>query len=558
MYILQQRLVKTFILLVILFIPLLLKLASIQLVQGDYLSQKALQLNAREVPLEEFCRGEIMDRHGHPLAEGGPEGRLVLFPALIQNQDSMAGRLAQIMPGEVDFQSLLAGDPAIVPARLTPLQIAALQELNHPGVMVLPVYLRYGPNPLAVHISGHLSQTPPPGAADKRPGGWYGALGLERYYDQELAGQRAKTYARVYVDAMGRLVGSGPEVVTKSNSDPERHHIVTTIDQEIQLIVEEVMDALVPLGAVVVMDTRTGDILAAASRPSYNPHPLMIGPALASGAEVFLDQSTALFQPGSIFKLVVAAAALEEGLASPDTVFQCNGSAGPLISCWHPPGHGPITLEEAFALSCNPTFARLGLQLGAERLAAYAQAFGLENQEIIGYPVISDPRQDLSLVGAGYNLVNSSVGQGPVLATPVQIAAMINVVVNNGVYLQPRLVKEIRDDNSKTVNHFPHGPSKKVISSYTAARLRDMLEAAATTGVGSQAFIPVYGSAGKTGSAQVSGAGGSVNAWFAGYAPLVKPKYVVAVLVRDGQSGGQTAAPIFREITEAILMLHQP
>jgi penicillin-binding protein 2 len=555
MYVLEQRLVKTFILIVVMFILLFLKLAGIQIIQGDYLAQKAVQLNAREVPLEEFCRGEITDRHGRPLAGGGAEGRLVLFPALIQDKENMASQLKSIVPGEFNFQLLLAGDPAIIPARLTPPQEAALKNLGHPGVMVLPVYLRYGSSPLAVHLSGHLSKaTPAGGVLDvKRPGGWYGALGLERYYDQELAGQRAKTFARVYVDAMGRLVGSAPEVITRAKKDPGRQHVITTIDKEIQHIVEDVMDARVPLGAVVVMDARTGDLLAAASRPAFNPHPMAIGPALALGTEVFVDQSTALFQPGSIFKLVVAAAALEEGLVTSGTVFQCNGSAGPLISCWHGPGHGQITLEEAFTLSCNPTFAQLGLQLGADKLIAYARAFGLDNQEIIGYPVPVDPRQDLSLIGAGYHLVNSSVGQGPVLTTPVQIAAMMNVVVNSGVYLQPRLVKELRNDSSEIVTRFPHGPSKKVISSYTAARLKNMLETAAATGVGSHAFIPVYGSGGKTGSAQVSGDGGSINAWFAGYAPQARPRYVVVVLVRDGKSGGQTAAPVFREITEAIL-----
>ena len=554
----QQRLIKTFIVIALLFAALVLKLYGIQIVQGDQLSQRALQLSAREISLEEFSRGDILDRHGHALHGGTSEARLVLFPAYIKDKAAMADRLAGIVPGGVGFDVLLREDPVMVPIVLAPQQVAAINELHHPGVMVLPVQLRYGNRPLAVHVSGHLSKAPADASNTRKstgPDQWFGVLGLERFYDEELHGQRAKKYARIYVDARDRLVASGPEVVTRSVKDHQRHHLVTTIDINIQRVVEEVMDKEVPLGSVVVMDTRTGDILAAASRPSFNPHPQAIVTALATGSDVFMDQTTALFQPGSTFKLVVAAAAMEEGLASPDTVFQCHGELGPLISCWHAAGHGSLTLEEAFAVSCNPTFAQLGLQLRAEQLIHYASAFGLDNQTIIGYPVREDPRQDLSLVGAGYNLVNSSVGQGPVLVTPVQMAAMVNVVVNNGVYLPPRLVKEVRNDEQQTVRYLAPGSSTKVISSFTATRLKGMLEAATTRGVGTQAFVPVYGSAGKTGSAQLDGAEGTVNAWFAGYAPLNRPRYVIVILVREGVSGGQTAAPVFREITRAILDL---
>lgn len=557
MTLVHQRLVKTFIVIVLLFTALVMKLYGIQILQGDQLSHRALQLSTREISLEEFSRGDILDRHGHALHGGASEARLLLFPAYIKDKAVMADRLAGIVPGGVSFDVLLRDDPVMLTIDLAPQQVAAINELNHPGVMVLPVQLRYGSRPLAVHVSGHLSRAPVEANTRKStgPDQWFGVLGLERFYDEELHGQRSKKYARIYVDARDRLVGGSPEVVTRSVRDNQRHHLVTTIDINIQTVVEDVMDREVPLGSVVVMDARTGDILAAASRPSYNPHPRAIVTALATGSDVFLDQTTALFQPGSIFKLVVAAAAMEEGLASPDTVFQCHGEQGPLISCWHSAGHGSLTLEEAFAVSCNPTFAQLGLKLGAEKLIQYARAFGLDNQTIIGYPVREDTRQDLSLLGAGYNLVNSSVGQGPVLVTPVQMAAMVNVVVNNGVYLPPRLVKEVRNDEQQTVRYLSPGSSTKVISSFTATRLKGMLEATTTRGVGTQAFVPVYGSAGKTGSAQLDESGGTVNAWFAGYAPLSKPRYVIVILVREGVSGGQTAAPVFREITRAILDL---
>jgi penicillin-binding protein 2 len=302
------------------------------------------------------------------------------------------------------------------------------------------------------------------------------------------------------------------------------------------------------------MEAGTGDILAMAGRPGYNPARLEQYLGAGSDERLF-DHCTALYQPGSVFKVVVAAAALEEGVVTPESRFTCRGDKESLIRCWKDTGHGDIDFSQAFAESCNPSFARVGLSLGAQRLIEYARRFGLDNQSVIGYPVPSDPRQDLKLIGAPYNLVNSSVGQGPVLVSPVQVSSMLNTIITGGIYREPRLVKEVRKYNGTADREFHPDQGKRAISPDTADKMRRLLELVIDEGTGKEAQAQDYTSAGKSGSAQIGNGKGPVNAWFTGYAPRVNPRYIVTVLVEQGVSGGESAAPVFREIMEQILHL---
>ena len=234
------------------------------------------------------------------------------------------------------------------------------------------------------------------------------------------------------------------------------------------------------------------------------------------------------------------------------THFFCRGSKDRPVRCWKEEGHGSLTFSEAFAQSCNPAFVKIGLDLGPNKIIQYARSLGLENQLIVGFPVTADSRQNLNRIADRYNLVNSSVGQGPVLATPVQITAMMNTMANAGVYLQPRLVKEIRPNRGKSIIMEPL-PAVKVLSPEVARQISDLLTLVTTEGVGQKAWVAPGGSAGKTGSAQLANGVEGVNAWFSGYGPLNNPRYTVTVLVREGVSGGETAAPVFKEIMTELL-----
>ncbi len=560
-----RRLVILFSLFLFGFALLIVHLAVIQLGRGSKYAFLALERETETVVLEEYPRGEILDRRLQPLTGSVDVNRVVVFPRLITDRPAVIASLAGILELPVKkIEPYFNGPPCYLPFPLTPDQARAIREHHWPGILVLPVHLRYGPTPLAAGVVGYLGRVQSKEALDVLSvssrksyslSDWVGQAGLEKYYEGELKATRPKSAARLFVDAAGRPIPGLGLAVDLRAVDPGRQHLVTTLDARVQRVVEEIMDRRVKKGAVVVMDPHTGDILALASRPGYDPRPDGLAGYITLGETgTFTDQTTALFTPGSVFKVVVAAAALAEGVVEPDSQFHCRGSLDQPVRCWYGPGHGDLTFRRAFAESCNPVFARVGLKLGAGKLIDYAGRFGLDNQTITGYPVPRDGRQNWQLVAAPHNLVNSSLGQGPVLATPVQITAMMGVIVNDGVYIQPRLVRELRNDADQVTRSFPTGPNHRAIPASTAARMREMMELVTTEGVGRQAYVPGYGSAGKTGSAQVDGRG-KVNAWFTGYAPLHKPRYVVTVLVREGISGGETAAPVFREIMEKILTL---
>lgn len=558
----QKRLVKTFYLILFLFLPLLVHLGIIQLIHGDEYNTKALDQRSLKVALEEIPRGRILDRYGVSSLNGGEKiAKIVLYPQVIKNKEEVIEPLSTILGCSTqELVTYLTGASGYLPYQLNQAQITAIKNLKIPGLMVEDIYFRYGEAPLASHVVGHLGRISEQdkleqlnrlGSKKYTLSDLIGKTGLEYYYEGQLKADEPARITRAYVDVYRNLI-SGLGIQRESKQDTGRQDVVTTLDIHIQQMVEKIMAERVERGAVVVMDARTGDLVALASRPNFNPANVSL--YLPGDQDTFLDQCTALYQPGSIFKVVVAAAALEEKIVKPTDTFVCLGGKDHLISCWQKSGHGPITFEEAFAESCNPVFAELGLKLGAEKLIRYARAFGLEDQDIIGYPVPKDKRQQLNLIGQPYNLVNSSIGQGPVLTTPVQLTAMLNTIVNNGVYIKPRLVKGIKNEEGKYTQHFSMGDSRKVISSETAKELKRLLGLVTTQGVGKEAFVTGFGSAGKTGSAELATGSAKVNAWFVGYAPYEKPKYIVTVLVKEGVSGGISAAPVFRQIMEEILL----
>ncbi|RJQ30642.1 MAG: penicillin-binding protein 2 [Peptococcaceae bacterium] len=557
-YFRQERLVQAFYFFLLLFIFLLARLCLIQVKNGDKLAFVALEQDTLSVVLEDIPRGRILDRNLEPLTDGNRSERVVIFPRVIEDKAEVAAGLAGVLGVEqVKITRALAGDPKYLPYPLSGEQARFIRERGWSGVMALPVYFRYGSHSLAVQVMGHLGSIfSAKDLADLnnrekfyRLNDLVGKTGLEKYYDYDLKATRPEQVVRVFIDAGGRVVG-GP-VLDLNAGDPGRRDLVLTVDANIQRAVENVMDDMVIKGAVVVMEVGTGDILAIASRPSFNPE--RVEDFLdRAGNECFLDRATALYQPGSVFKVVVAAAALEEGIVSPADLFFCRGEKEDLLRCWYAPGHGTISFARAFAESCNPTFARVTLRLTPAKLIAYARQFGFASQAIAGYPFPADRRQDLSLIGLPNNLVNSSIGQGPVLATPVQVAAMINAIASDGMYSQPRLVKELRQSNGKIERQFPADKSR-VISSATARELKKLLALVTAEGTGKDAYLPVCGSAGKTGTAQVTNSGQKVNTWFAGYAPLASPRFVITVLVEEGAGGRETAAQVFSVIAKKIL-----
>jgi len=556
------RLVITFWAICLLLVALGARLGYIQLERNVELTRMAMATGSKYVGLEEYARGEILDRNGLSLTGSHRENRVIVFPSAVEDKGKAAEILSDILNVKPEvINPYLQKDPCFLPFNLTPAQAGLIEEETGKGITVLPVKMRYGADPLAVHITGHMGKIQSGerlealqarGVKRYQYDDWVGVMGLEKFYEQQLKGEFPVHHASVIIDARGRNVSDRISMVSNEKLDPHRYDVITTIDRRVQQVVEGVLDRRVERGAVVVMKPNSGDIIACASRPDFDPRPLQI-PGSNTEQEIFLNRAVSLFQPGSLFKLVLAGAALEEGLVNPGDTFTCRGGEDSPISCWYSPGHGEITLYEAVVNSCNPAFVQLGRKLGAQTIINYAEKMGLADNNITGLPEQDLTRQDWQAIAGPYNLANSSIGQGPVLATPLQLTAMMNTIASGGKYYRPRLVSKLQSHGGEKLR-FPAGDGNSVISSTTATALKKMLEGVVESGVGSQAHIEPYGSAGKTGSAEVRNSNGdSINAWFSGYVPLEQPRYVITVLVQDGESGGETAAPVFKEIARELM-----
>lgn len=546
-YLRQQRIYKVFLLFFLIFAFYLGRIYYIQVNNHQKYASLMLKQDTLSVALEEYTRGNIFDRNMVPLTGTVVKNKVIVFPAMINEKKATIRRLAKILNlTDAQMKAKIGNQPHYLELNedLTAAQALTITKAKLPGIRVAPVTMRYGKPLLATHTIGFLGKidsdelsTYKAMGINYSPTDSVGKTGLELFYEAKLRGVRPEKVMRAYVDGNGQLI-SGLGYRVEKNIDPNRHNLILTLDKRVQQIVEKVMDSKVKKGAVVVMDPSSGDILAVAGRPVTDN----------------FNTAIHLYAPGSVFKIIMAAAVIEEGKVTPNSYFPypCLGDKD-IIKCTSPAGHGKITLSQAVAISCNPTFVKVGtMLLGAQKIIDYAGRFGMENQNIIGFPFPADKRQKLALIDDPDNIANSSIGQGPVLASPVQVTAMSAVIANGGIYRTPRLVKEITNSKGQLTKSYPVAKETRVISAKTANEVNEMLEGVVREGTGKGAAM-AQGSAGKTGTAE-DGHGGT-NAWFTGYAPNNYPKYVITVFVESGESGGKDAAPVFKEIMEQLLKL---
>ncbi|NMA66612.1 MAG: stage V sporulation protein D, partial [Clostridiaceae bacterium] len=313
---------------------------------------------------------------------------------------------------------------------------------------------------------------------------------------------------------------------------------------------------------VVLIDILTGNILAISSRPNFDPS--NINPYLNDANQPLFNRALGAYTPGSIFKIVTAAAALESGV-SPDLVFECPGYVdfdGTRINCWNHErgGHGFINMVQAFAQSCNSYFIKLGLEIGRDTILDMANKFGFGHLTGLNRQNINEPSGMVpSTIGPAHpaETGNISIGQGPLLVSPVQAANMTAAIANGGILNQVSLVDSIVNDEGDKIRNIKNSGWSRVISKETAAALQGMMLLTVQAGTGNMANVRGYGgSAGKTGSAETGWKIDDreiLHAWFSGYFPVDTPKYSLCVFIEDGKSGSSSAAPVFAEIAAKLM-----
>ncbi len=396
-------------------------------------------------------------------------------------------------------------------------QPLALSEPERMGV-----WRRVYPLPAAAPVVGYYSLN-------------QGTGGIERAYDTILRGDRAMSSLEQLQADLLHLPTGGVSVTL-------------TLDAGAQQAAFQALEGW--SGAVVLLEVRSGDILALISRPTFNPNTLgQDWPTLqTSPSRPMLNRATqGLYAPGLIMQTVTLAAALQEGLAAPDSVFSDTTgillSVEPPVACPAPPARARFTLTDAFLMPCNVLFARLGLDLGGDRLADYATRLGIGRP--LGLPL--DAATGQLLQGGAWNRLltaRTAIGQGQVLVTPLEMALMAATIANDGMRPSPRLVTRIGDAAQ------PPTDSRPAISTTVARDIQTILIRAWEQGRPDEATANMGG---RAGSADSGRPGAPPHAWFIGFAPAIQPRYAIAVLVEHGNDGWQVAAPIARQVFDQVL-----
>ena len=396
---------------------------------------------------------------------------------------------------------------------------------------------RYDKRSLARHLIGYTD-------AENN-----GASGLEKRFDSYLSGDGSYVFSSIG-DVNSKSIKSLPETV--KNDGEMQKGIRLTLDYHVQKAVENALDRCGENGAAVVLDAKNFDVLATASRPDFDQN--NVESYLNGGGTELINRAAAEYDAGSIFKIVTAAAALENGIAGEKSVCFCGGGEnidGIDFACNKKDGHGEIDFYTGFAKSCNVYFYNLAISTGAEKLCDMAKKFGIGD---IVCGIDGEKRGSRAVGTTNCDLANSAIGQGKIMITPIQAARMAAIIANGGVVKNVNIVQGKAFDNAGDGGEFYYESEKRVISRETAEKLKDMMYLAVSEGTGKSAYDAKMKICGKTGSAQTGWEKDGtlmVHGWFVGFFPYDNPKYAMAVFLENGQSGAE-AAKVFLDAAKEI------
>lgn len=525
---------------------------------GSFVKQAEHQ-QQREIPLS-AKRGVIYDRAGHELAMSVLVDSAFAVPSEVKDLPTAVSLITRIT-GE-DHNVVLADCHSHktfcwVARKADDETIQRIKSLGLQGIHFQKEPKRFYPaRDLAAQVVGTV------GMEDS------GQSGIEHAFDDELRGRAGKM--SISVDARRQWFSD----VEKQPEPGE--NLVLTVDKNIQYIAEKeleqaIHDTRAIAGTVIVENPHTGEILALANRPTFNPNlRKQITPGALTNRAV-----SYVYEPGSTFKLVTISAALEEKLTNPDEVFDCQmGSIvynGMRIRDSKP--HGLLPVWGVLAESSDVGAIKIALRLGEDRFYKYIRAYGFGQQTGIELP--GETRGLTKPVSRWSKVSIAAISMGQEIGiSPLQLSALISTFANDGVWVAPRIVAGTMDPQSSPEKSLPQtvafhsGTSRRVISSYTAAEMRSMMQKVVLEGTGRKAILEGYTSAGKTGTAQkVDPATGAYSKTkyigsFAGFAPVNNPQIVVAVILDSAvglHQGGQVSAPVFRRVTQQVLeYLHTP
>lgn len=514
-----------------------------------------------------FCLGIVLCRvywvgtdTAYAASAGAQTVSSTLLPRQRGNFTDRSGRLltgytrrwyALCIPGDSSYATLFpyvsyAAQSALYEKRnaLSPFLVEVERDLTRQGVYTYAGAERYLPLPIAPHLIGYLD------------GEGSGVTGLEHAYEDVLAASGGDLLVECTTTAQGSLVaGAAPAVVARA--DGTGQGVALTLDAEIQRACEAIALQTMTRGCLMVMETATGDVLASVSMPGYDPND--VAKSIAANDTSLINRAFSSFSAGSVFKVVLAAAAYEKGLDW--FTYDCEGSievADQTYRCAKSRAHGEVNLRGALEQSCNCYFVALGQLLGAQAVLQAAEDFGFGTACAVapGLKSSAGTLPTLESLQSPGQLAVFSFGQGALTATPLQITAMMNAVADGGIYQPPRFVQGITGPDGNLTEPYRTAEPHTACPAGTARVLRSMLQSVVTDGIGAEAAPSEGTAAGKTGTAQTGQFDGEgeelLNYWFAGFYPAEAPCYTITVL-QDGVLEPETSsAAIFSRVADAL------
>jgi cell division protein FtsI/penicillin-binding protein 2 len=539
-----------FALLTLAFGALAARLVILQIVDAPAYAQLAEQQRQREVTFA-ARRGAVFDREGEPLAISVDLQTIYTDPALVQDPPAAAEKLAPVLKMDVsDLETKLTGSPAwsrfeYLVRQAEPKVANQVRKLNIPGVYMRPEAKRVYPNgKLASHLLGLVN-------VDGR-----GLAGVEVQYEEVLRGQPGRMVLEQ--DPAGRAL---PQAEFTFERPTAGRSLFLTIDKDLQYFSELTLEEAVraygaDAGTAIVMRPTSGEILALANVPDFDPN----DPGKWSEDAQRNRALTDVYEPGSAYKIVTAAAALNEGVVTPKSRFVVPDAMAYSDRVFHD-SHSHetevMTVTDIITDSSNVGTIKIGLKLGGELLDRYVKRFGFGSRTGLDFPGESPGIVIPRSAWSGSTIATIPIGQG-IAVTALQMAAAYSTIANDGLWVEPKLLSATMETNGGVESSSPPA-RKRVISRRTARQMTKILRNVVSKGTGTQAQIPGYDVAGKTGTAQkplpTGGYGSSYTASFAGFAPARRPEIVVIVVLDEPSPiwGGWTAAPTFKTIAEFAL-----
>ncbi|SDL76973.1 stage V sporulation protein D [Sediminibacillus halophilus] len=548
----RKRLVTVFLLGILVFGIIDIRLGYVQFVLGDWLTGEAKELWSRDIIFEPE-RGEILDKNGEVLAENVSAPTVMLVPRQIKDPEDTADSLAKIlnMDKEKAYQEVTKNENIVrvhpEGRKISEEKADAIRALGMEGVYIAEDSKRHYPK------GSYLSHVLGFSGIDNQ-----GLMGLEQYYNEQLSGEKGSL--SYFSDAKGQRMADLADVY---NPPVDGNSLKLTIDSRVQTIMERELDLAVskynPDGAIAIaVDPNTGGVLGMSSRPTFDPEHYQDYDSSVYNKNLPIWST---YEPGSTFKIITLAAALEENAVDLyEEEFHDDGSievGGATLHCWKSGGHGHQTFLEVVQNSCNPGFVTLGERLGKEKLFSYIDDFGFGKKTGIdlqgeGTGILFKPEN----IGP-VELATTAFGQG-VSVTPIQQVMAVAAAVNGGYLYEPYIAQEWLDPKTnKVIEKTEPTLRNRVISNETSKEIRDALESVVAKGTGRGAYVEGYRVGGKTGTAQKVGKDGKYMSnnhivSFMGFAPADDPEIVVYVAIDNPkdtvQFGGVVAAPIVGSI----------